>query len=378
MQQPLNGLKVLDFTTLLPGPLATLMLSEAGAQVLKIERPQGEDARFFPPNWEGQSAFFALLNAGKDSLPVDLKAGDVMDILTPLIEEADILVEQFRPGVMDRLGLGYEACRVLNPRLIYCSISGYGARGPKAGAAGHDINYIGDTGLLSLSPGALKNPTVPPALIADIGGGSMPAVINILLAVLQRQRTGEGCYLDIAMCDAMFMFSFWAAGMVNVGAGAPKPGGELLSGGSPRYQLYPTSDGRLVACGALEQKFWINLCTLIGLPEELRNDAADPQKTIAAVRALIAQKPAAYWRQKFAGQDCCCSVVATMEEALADRHFVERGLFAHRIASGTGVTMPALSVPIAPAFRGDAKDGKSAPGVGGASGPARRERSDAS
>src|ERR1700716_1571476 len=205
MPQPLSGLVVLDFTTLLPGPLATLMLAEAGAEVIKIERPGGEEMRGYAPHHDGESAFFSLLNRGKKSLVLDLKSGEGHAALSPLLARADILVEQFRPGVMDRLGLGFEAVRAINPRIVYCSISGYGQSGPRAEEAGHDLNYIGNTGLLALNPG--PSPTVPPALVADIGGGSFPAVLNILLGLRQRDLTGAGCHLDIAMADAMFTFA---------------------------------------------------------------------------------------------------------------------------------------------------------------------------
>ena len=348
---PLSGIKVLDFSTLLPGPLAGLMLAEAGADVIKIERPEGEDARYFPPHWEGQSAFFALLNAGKSSVSVDLKDPGTQSRLKPLLQDVDVLIEQFRPGVMDRLGLGYETCRELNPRLIYCSITGYGAHGSKADTAGHDLNYIGDTGLLSLSYGSATTPTVPPALIADIAGGSMPAVMNILLALLQRDKTGQGCHLDIAMCDAMFMFSFWAQAQGHAAGDWPQSGRAILTGGSPRYQLYPASDGRLVAVAALEQKFWVNFCDLICLPDDLRNDFQTPDKTREKVAAIIAGKPSAHWKGLFSGQDCCCSIVASLQEAWQDEHFRQRGLFDYRVSAGSNATIPALCVPISQQFR---------------------------
>src|SRR5262247_2842483 len=240
--QPLSGLLVLDFTTLLPGPLATLMLAEAGAEVIKIERPGGEDMRAYPPRFDGVSAGFALLNRGKTSLVLDLSQETDRARLMPLIARADVLVEQFRPGVMDRFGLAYEDVRNINPRLVYCSITGYGQDGPRAGEAGHDLNYIGNTGLLALQPGPPEAPVVPPALIADIGGGSFPAVINILLALRRRDATGEGCCLDIAMADAMFTFAWYALALGQATRRFPAPGELLLAGGSPRYQLYPTSD----------------------------------------------------------------------------------------------------------------------------------------
>jgi crotonobetainyl-CoA:carnitine CoA-transferase CaiB-like acyl-CoA transferase len=264
-----------------------------------------------------------------------------------LIQRADVLVEQFRPGVMDRLGLGYDALRAINPKLIYCAITGYGQTGPRADVAAHDLNYIGDTGLLALSAGADGAPIVPPALIADIGGGAMPAVINILLALRRRDATGEGCKLDVAMCDSLFTFEYWALGQGEAQDAWPKPGGELVSGGSPRYQIYRTSDGRFVAAAPIEQKFWDNFCGLIELPAEWRDDARDPQGTMRTVAALIARESADYWRGRFAGQDCCSTIIQTVAEARRDPHFLARGLFDRRVVDG-GRAITALPLPIDP------------------------------
>jgi len=358
--QPLSGLLVLDFTTLLPGPLATLMLAEAGAEVIKIERPGGEDMRFFPPQVDGEAAAFALLNRGKEGLTLDLKSEADRDKLKPLIERADILVEQFRPGVMARLGLGYEDVAKLNPKLIYCSISGYGQSGPRADEAGHDLNYIGATGLLDLQPGPIDRPVVPPMLAADIAGGSFPAVINILLALRARDQSGQGCHLDIAMTDAMFTFAWYALALGTASGHFPKPGEMMLAGGSPRYQLYPAKDGKLVACGALEQKFWHAFAQAIELGTEYIDDRRDPKATRDAVAQLIATRTAEEWRPILAAADCCATIVTPLEEALRDPHFVARGLFAHEVAIGKGKTLPALPVPIAPQFR-DTPRAKKAP-----------------
>lgn len=350
--QPLSGLLVLDFTTLLPGPLAALMLAEAGAEVVKIERPGGEDMRRFPPMLDGESAVFAMLNRGKTVLTADLKSEAGREQLKPLLARADILVEQFRPGVMARLALGYAEVAALNPRLIYCSISGYGQSGPRAGEAGHDINYIGNTGLLDLQPGPPAQPVVPPALIADIAGGSFPAVINILLALRARDRSGQGCHLDIAMTDAMFTFAWYALALGATAGRFPKPGELPLVGGSPRYRIYPTKDGKLVACGAIEQKFWESFTKAIGLPVELADDMRNPVATRDAVASLIAARSADEWRPILAAADCCATIVTPLAEALRDPHFVARGLFAHEAASAKGKAIPALPLPIAPAFRG--------------------------
>ncbi|MGH6663644.1 MAG: CaiB/BaiF CoA transferase family protein [Pseudolabrys sp.] len=350
--QPLSGVFVLDFTTLLPGPLASLMLAEAGAEVLKIEQPGGENARRFPPMIDEDSAAFVMLNRGKKSLTRDLKNKADLDRLVPLIKRADILMEQFRPGVMARLGLGYDDLRKINPRLIYCSISGYGQSGPRVAEAGHDINYIGNTGLLDLQPGPTDRPVVPPGLMADIAGGSFPAVINILLALRARDQGGQGCHLDIAMTDAMFTFG-WAALAIGAATGVfPKRGEMWLVGGSPRYQLYPAEDGRLVACGALEPKFWAAFTQAIGLAAEFIDDRRDPKATRDAVAKIILTRSSDEWRPIFAKADCCTTILVPLADALRDPHFVERGLFEYKAESGSGKVIPAIPLPISPEFRG--------------------------
>ena len=351
MTAPLDGLLVLDFSTLLPGPLATLILAEAGAEVVKIERPGGEEMRAYRPRWGADSVNFAMLNRGKKSLVLDLKRPAGRDRLRPLLERADILVEQFRPGVMDRLGLGAAAVRAVNPRLVYCSITGFGQTGARRGVAAHDLNYIGETGLLSLSMGPEDRPVVPPALMADIGAGAYPAVMNILLALRERERTGEGRTLDVAMADNLFPFMFWAIGNAQAAGQRPGNGGDLVTGGSPRYRLYPTADGRALAAAPLEQRFWDAFVEIVGLAEEWRDDSRDPEGTAAAVAALVAARPADYWRERIAGVDCCCSIVRSLDEALADPHFHARGLFAERLGNEHGAEMPALPMPIDRAFR---------------------------
>src|SRR3954451_7796703 len=326
MPLALHDIPVLDFSTRLPGPLATFMLAEAGAEVIKVEKPGGEDMRRFPPHFGSTSAAFTVLNGGKKSIAADLKTEGGHRLINGLVERADILVEQFRPGVMDQLGFGYEQVRALNPRIIYCSITGYGQIGPRAQEAGHDLNYQAVTGLLSLSPGIPDAPTVPPSLVADIAGGSFPAVLNILLALRQRDLSGEGCHLDIAMADAMFTFAWF--GLAEGFATGRFPGSQenMLAGGSPRYALYVTADDRFLAVGALEPKFWAAFCHGIGLPEPLRDDAADPAATRAAIAAVVRRRTAAEWATVLEPLDCCATILPPLEEAVADPQFCERGL----------------------------------------------------
>ena len=349
---PLSGVRVLDFSTLLPGPMATLLLAEAGAEVIKVERPQsGEELRRYQPRFGDTSVPFAMLNRGKRSISIDLKAADAVDRLRPLIEDADVVVEQFRPGVMDRLGLGYEALSRINPRLIYCSITGFGQAGPKAQIAAHDLNYQAAAGLLSISAGSDGAPVVPSALIADIAGGAYPAVMNVLLALLQRQHTGHGCQLDVAMTDGLFAFLYAGVGSAAATGRWPRPGGEMLSGGSPRYQIYRTKDGRHLAVAALEDKFWQNFCEAIDLPPAARDDRKDPVATIRTVRDIIVQRTADEWMAHLEGKDVCVEIVRTLQEAMADPQFRERGLFRRSVVGDDHDALPAVSVPLCEPLR---------------------------
>ena len=349
--QPLSGVRVLDFSTLLPGPLATLVLAEAGAEVIKIERPgRGDEMRSYEPKFGTDSVNFALLNRGKRSIAIDLKDPAALERLKPLVESADVIVEQFRPGVMDRLGLGYDALRAINPRIVYCAITGYGQDGPRAQVAAHDLNYVAETGMLALTRGADGEPVLPAALVADIGGGTYPAVINILLALRERDRSGVGCKLDIAMADNLFTFMYWALGN-GVAAGAwPRSGGDLVTGGSPRYNIYRTRDDRFLAAAPLEQKFWATFCRLLEVPSELRDDARDPEATRKAVAERVRARSADELRALFSGHDVCCTIALSVEQAVSDPHFAARGVF-ERVLEAGARTMPALPLPVAERFR---------------------------
>ena len=257
---------------------------------------------------------------------LDLKNAADRDKLTPLLARADVLVEQFRPGVMARLGLGYEAVRAINPKLVYCSITGYGQTGPRAGEAGHDLNYIGHTGLLALNPGPPDRPVVPPALIADIAGGTLPAVMNILLALRQRDQSGQGCHLDIAMTDAMFTFASHALASGHATGQFPGMGGARLTGGSPRYQLYPTQrrQARLLRGAGAE---------ILGAVHRDDRACAANSSTTAAIRLRPGRRspPSSPAGPPTNGGRCSPPPIAASpswrrcEEALRDPHFVERG-----------------------------------------------------
>ena len=287
---PLGDLRVLDFSTLLPGPLATLYLSQAGAEVIKVEHPNGGDPlRRYPPLKNGSSVLFDLINSGKKSLGLDLKDSSVRPHLLDLIRTCDVVVEQFRPGVMDRLGLGYAALAALNPGLIYCSISGYGQSGPYKTVVGHDLNYQAWSGLISVTHAAAGDRIVP-ALIADIAGGAHAAVINILLAIRARDLSNRGSYLDIAMVDGLFPFMLSSLANCLVSGSCPDPRSDILTGQSTRYQLYSTADDKLLAAAPIEDHFWDRFTDLIGLPEEFKKTGIDPSMTIDAVASIIASE----------------------------------------------------------------------------------------
>ena len=360
----LEGIKVIDFSTLLPGPLASLFLSETGAEVIKIEKPGvGDEIRLSNPQWGEQSVSFSLLNRGKKSLSLDLKDPKNLKILIPILKEADIIIEQFRPGVMKRLGLDYESVKKINQDIIYVSITGYGQYGPKSMVAGHDLNYIGNAGLLSISMGRENDTVVPPALVADIAGGSYPAVINILLALRKRDLNKEGSYIDLSMTENLFPFMFWGLGSGFAHNKWPGNSDGVLSGGSPRYNIYKTSDGSYVAAAPLEDRFWNKFCEAIELPKKFIKMQNDQEKVIQEIRKIIGQKEKNYWIDVFNKEDCCCSIVKSIEEAINDNHFKVRKIFENKIINNLGEEIPALPIPVDMQFRKDQKRA-SAPSLG--------------
>ena len=360
----LEGIKVIDFSTLLPGPLASLFLSETGAEVIKIEKPGvGDEIRLSNPQWGEQSVSFSLLNRGKKSLSLDLKEPKNLKILIPILKEADIIIEQFRPGVMKRLGLDYESIKKINQNIIYVSITGYGQYGPKSMVAGHDLNYIGNAGLLSISMGRENDTVVPPALVADIAGGSYPAVINILLALRKRDLNKEGSYIDLSMTENLFPFMFWGLGSGFAHNKWPGNSDGVLSGGSPRYNIYKTSDGSYVAAAPLEDRFWNKFCEAIELPKKFIKMQNDQEKVIQEIRKIIGQKEKNYWLDVFKKADCCCSIVKSIEEAINDNHFKVRKIFENKIINNLGEEIPALPIPVDMQFRKDQKRA-SAPSLG--------------
>ncbi|HEX2886399.1 CaiB/BaiF CoA-transferase family protein [Vineibacter terrae] len=343
-QRPLHGVVVLDLSARLPGPLATLMLAQAGARVIKVERPpEGDEVRAFAPQVDGMSAHFVWLNRGKQSVTLDLKRRGDLAAFEDLVAQADVLVEQFRPGVMDRLGLGPDALCRRHARLIYCSITGYGRDDPRSLDAAHDLNYQADAGLVGTAPLlASGTPALPPVLLGDIAGGSYPAFMSILLALMQRQQTDKGQFLDIAMSRNIEVFTFWNVIQGTLTGTWPEPGTGRHTGGSPRYQVYRTADDRFLAVAALEDRFWHNFQQAIGLTVRPDWERHAPREVIAAVAARIARHDASHWLAVMAGKDVCCNLAPDLEQAVAANA-------ARRAEAGRG-SMPLIPLPLAPQF----------------------------
>lgn len=315
MPSPLHGLTVLDFSPLLPGPFATRLLADLGARAIRIEAPGRPDLiRHTPPFQHGVSAAHAYLNRNKESLALDLKAPGAREAVLALVRRTDVLVEQFRPGVMARLGLAYAELAELNPRLIYCSITGYGQDGPLRERAGHDINYLALSGLAA---GSGRREAGPPALgvqLADVAGGSLHAVVGILAALQQRARDGLGQQIDISMSDCAFHLNALAASAALAGADIEAEQG-LLNGGS-HYDYYRCRDGRWLAVGSLEPAFLAALCEGIGQPQLLAQFAHDPAAAKQALAARLGEESGDYWRGVFAQRDACVELVLSLPEAL--------------------------------------------------------------
>lgn len=333
---PLAGIRVLDLTRLLPGPVATMHLAEMGAEVVKIEDPgAGDYARSMGPVRHEVSQFFVALNRGKQMLRLDLKDAGQRDELLAMVERADVLVESFRPGVMERLGLGWQALRARNPKLVMCAISGYGQDGPFAHLAGHDINYIGYAGMLAENAGPDGRPALSNLQVGDLLGGAQSALEGILAALVAVKMGGPGRFVDISMTDAVLAHNIMPLVAVNNGA-AQAPGRDLLTGGVPCYNVYRTSDDRFMAVGALELKFWQRCCDVLGRPDlKTRHwqrgqevGGADALAVKAELDAIFGAAPLAHWTEQFAADDCCVSPVLHCAEALRHPLFQARQMVA--------------------------------------------------
>ncbi|MEH7350847.1 CaiB/BaiF CoA transferase family protein [Gottfriedia acidiceleris] len=345
----LNKLKILDFTRLLPGPYATMILADLGAEVLRIESPYHPDILQTSPPFDGdQSTAHQTINRSKKSIILDLKSEEGTEIIYKLVKEYDIVIEQFRPGVLEKLGLSYEQLKKINPKLIYCSITGYGQSGPYRNRAGHDNNYLSLTGVLSYSTRKNERPVPMGIQVADQVGGSLHAIIGILSAVIHREQTGEGQWVDISMTDCTFalqslMGSGWLTQKIN-----PKPEEHLLNGGV-FYDYYETSDGRFFSIGSLEPSFRKQLCEALEimpfLPYSFSEDKDQLDLFKNEVKHAFSKKTFNEFKEIFSKFDACVEPVLTFEEACEHPQVKERGLLVN-VQRNDGTNQLQIGSPI--------------------------------
>jgi crotonobetainyl-CoA:carnitine CoA-transferase CaiB-like acyl-CoA transferase len=343
----LSGIRVLDLTRLLPGAYCTLLLADMGAEVIKVEEPgTGDYMRWTPPLVDGQSALFDALNRDKKSIALDLKKPEGRDALLRLVDTADVLVEGNRPGVMDRLGLGWTVLGARNPRLVMCSITGYGQDGPYASRAGHDLNYMAIAGALGLN-GPRDGPPFPLSVqAADIGGGGMQAAVAILGALVGVQRGGEGRHLDVAMTDGAVSWLALAFAARSAGERVSR-GDQRLGGRYACYRVYACKDGRYYSVGALEPKFWTALCEALERPDLIEQQYSEDLEMQREVERIFATRTRDEWEDVLSKVDACCEPVLDLDEVarhpqVAARHVLEKTGRAPRLGEHTEEILKAL------------------------------------
>ena len=365
---PLEGVKIVDFTRLLPGPLATMLLADMGADVIKVEDPDAPDyIRSFEPMIDGISSFYFALNRNKKSLALNFAVEEGRELAIDLIKTADVLIEQYRPGTMAHFGLSYDTLRAIHPRLIYLSITGYGQHSSMAAQAGHDINYIAQAGLLNTTMDAHGEPVIPGFQLADVAGGSYMAITAITTALYQREKTGVGEYIDLAMTDAALPFMALPLAAFQATGERKLPGTQPLSGGLANYNCYRCKDDKHVALGALEPKFWAAFCERIQKPEWAGNSMGDMTKDQDilknSLKDLFKQKDRDEWIHFFEGVDVCISPVIQLDEIVKNKYLNERNSFIDFEINGKAIktihqplrfaSMPATTHWAAPALGED-------------------------
>ncbi|MBI3395852.1 MAG: CoA transferase, partial [Spirochaetia bacterium] len=337
MSGPLAGIKVVDLSLLLPGPLCSMYLGDMGADVIKVENPRAADLTRYmgtrvesPDKSHSESGMFLAINRNKRSITINIKREEGREVLFKLLESADILLEGFRPGALDDMGIGYEALSARFPRLIYCAISGYGATGPYRDLAGHDGNYIAHSGLLGITGEADGPPVLPGFQVADIGGGSLTALSSILAALYAREKTGRGQFLDISMMDGAFSFLSLHAGEFIASGRDPERGESPLSGSLPNYHVYECKDGRHVMLGSLEERFFRGFLRRIDREQILEGVNLTSMDDLARLRPVMndifKSKTRDEWAALFTDPECCLAPVNTIKEAFADPQLQSRGM----------------------------------------------------
>jgi alpha-methylacyl-CoA racemase len=348
----LSDIRVLDLSRLLPGGFCSLLLADFGADVLKVEDTgMGDYIRWSPPYYEGpedsaKSALFLALNRGKRSIRLDLKSDGGREVLLRLVREYDVLLESFRPGVMERLGVGYERMREENPRLVYCAITGYGQDGPYTGRSGHDMNYLGLNGLLALTGDAGGPPVQSGGQIADLGGGALMAAFGIMAALRERERSGEGQLVDASMFDGSLAWLALVAAKYLADGAAPRRGEPELAGGLICYRPYACRDG-WVTLGALEPKFWQEWCRGVGRDDLVEKQFERPGSAAhAEVERIFLERTRDEWEAFAAEHDCCLEPVLEVEEALDSELVRAREMVLGLDQPGADSEVRLLGVPV--------------------------------
>ncbi len=329
----LSGITVIDLSRLLPGPYCTMILADHGARVLAVEDPR----------YRGRGETVIPVYRNKSRLTLDLKSEEGRNIFFRLVKDADVVVEGFRPGVVTRLGVDYPAVRRVNPKIVYCSITGYGQTGPMRHAAGHDVNYLSRSGLLDLMGEKGRRPAIPGIQVADLVGGGMNGALGIVMALYHRQRAGVGQHIDISMTDGMLGLLPTVLFFQSLFGSEPHRGDGFLSHRYACYNTYETADGRYLSVGAVENRFWQNLCRRLEKPEygPLQYDETRREEIIAGMREKFRQKTLGEWERVFDGLDVCVSPIQTVAEAMQDPLFDVRDM-----VTQTDQPTPALGVPV--------------------------------
>ncbi|SFH78284.1 Crotonobetainyl-CoA:carnitine CoA-transferase CaiB [Collimonas sp. OK307] len=324
----LSGIRVLDLTRLLPGPFCSFYLAQLGAEVIKLEEPQGGDyARALAPE------LFTLLNRGKQSVTLDLRQPEAVAILKKMAAQADVLIESFRPGVMDKLGCGYQDLKLANPRLVYAALTGYGQTGPYKDRAGHDMNYCAYAGLLDQTGAADGAPVLSNFQSADLAGGALTCALGILAAVIGARASGRGAMVDVGMLDGTLALQTLSLATIRALGESSARGNDMLSGGLANYNIYACADGKYVAMAALEPKFFLNFCNAVGRPDltamSLAPDTQQSRPAGATLRTALSElfktRSRDEWELLLADRDCCVSGIYTPQEALDNPQVKARG-----------------------------------------------------
>lgn len=352
MPLPLDGVRVLDLSRLLPGGFCSLMLADFGADVLKVEDTGlGDYVRWATPYYEGvedsaKSALFLALNRGKRSIRLNLKTDEGREVLLRLVREADVVLESFRPGVLDRLGVGHEAMREVNPAIVYCAITGYGQDGPLRERSGHDMNYLGLVGLLGLTGDAGGPPVQAAGQIADLGGGALMAAFGILAALRERDRSGEGQLVDVSMADGALSWLGMVAARYLAEDVVPRRGDLELAGSLVCYRPYECADG-WVTLGALEPKFWQAWCRGVGREDLVEQQFARPgSEAHREVEAIFHARTREEWRAFASEHDCCLEPVLDLAEALDSELVRAREMVVELDQPGAQRPVRLLGVPV--------------------------------